>query len=77
MSFTAETKYWEGQCDLSPRQLEVLQHISCGHSNREIADLLGISEHTVKRHVRWVALKLGANTRAQSVAIAFHRSLLP
>ena len=77
MSFTKETQYWKGRADLSPRQHEVLRNASYGHTNREIADLLGISEHTVKRHMRWATLKLGARTRAQAVAIAYHQRLLP
>jgi DNA-binding NarL/FixJ family response regulator len=51
---------------LSRREAEVLDHIAEGKTNREIADLLYISEVTVKAHVRHIFEKLGVKTRTEA-----------
>ncbi|MFI7135038.1 response regulator [Nonomuraea sp. NPDC050153] len=61
---------------LSARELEVLQLIADGATNREIATRLFISEATVKSHVLHIYTKLGVNDRAAAVATAFRRGLL-
>src|SRR6266852_3244191 len=61
---------------LSPREHGVLRLVAAGQSNRQIADTLSISERTVKFHVTAVFNKLGADNRAQAVAIAAERGLL-
>jgi len=53
---------------LSEREREVLQHIAAGDSNKLIARALGLSPHTVKRHVANILDKLNARTRAQAAA---------
>ena len=55
---------------LTPREIEVATKILEGHTNDEIAMLLGISEHTVKRHNYTVFQKLGIEHRAQLIANA-------
>lgn len=60
----------------SDRELEVLGLISKGKSNKEIADLLFVTENTVKMHVKKILLKLQANDRTQAVVIAIQRGLL-
>ena len=55
---------------LSPRELEVLQHIAEGESNRQIAEKLNISVATVKTHVQEVLLKLSATDRTQAAVKA-------
>jgi DNA-binding NarL/FixJ family response regulator len=60
----------------SRRELEVLELIAEGFSNRHIADRLCLSVETVKSHVRALLKKLGANSRAHAVAIAFREGLL-
>jgi len=62
--------------NLTPRQREVLDSITRGLSNDEIAVLLGISKARVKQHLNEVYEKLGAANRAEAVAIAMHRHLL-
>ncbi len=62
---------------LTPRQLAVLRLVAAGQSNRQIADSLGITERTVKFHVTAIFNKLGADNRAQAVALAGRRGLLP
>jgi DNA-binding NarL/FixJ family response regulator len=62
---------------LTPRELAVLRLVAAGQSNRQIADSLSISERTVKFHVTAIFNKLGADNRAQAVALAGRRGLLP
>jgi len=61
---------------LSARELEVLRGISEGKSNKEIASVLGITEGTVKIHVKHILSKLGALDRAQAITIAMKRQIL-
>jgi DNA-binding NarL/FixJ family response regulator len=61
---------------LSPREVEVIRLVSDGRSNKQIAAELGITERTVKYHVSSVMSKLGADNRAQAVALASQRGLL-
>jgi DNA-binding NarL/FixJ family response regulator len=61
---------------LTPRELEVLALIGQGLSNRAIADRLAISEHTAKFHVNAILGKLGAQTRAEAVALGVRSGLL-
>lgn len=61
---------------LSEREIEVLGLISKGKSNKEIADLIFVTENTVKMHVKKILLKLQANDRTQAVVIAIQRGLL-
>ena len=74
---TAEklTQYISSQ-KLSEREIEVLGLISKGKSNKEIADLIFVTENTVKMHVKKILLKLRANDRTQAVVIAIQRGLL-
>lgn len=61
---------------LSAREIEVLDHMRRGHSNRDIARALGISEHTAKNHSRAILRKLRVADRAEAVAAGFERGLL-
>jgi DNA-binding NarL/FixJ family response regulator len=61
---------------LSAREHAVLRLVAAGLSNRQIGETLSISERTVKFHVTSVFNKLGADNRAQAVAIAAERGLL-
>lgn len=58
---------------LTPRELQVLDAIAAGLTNKGIARQLGISLHTVKFHVESLFRKLGARTRTEAVAKAFER----
>jgi DNA-binding NarL/FixJ family response regulator len=65
-----------GAGPLSRRELEVLELVAAGSSNREAAARLFISEATVKSHLLNIYAKLGVGDRAAAVAEAFHRGLL-
>jgi ATP/maltotriose-dependent transcriptional regulator MalT len=54
--------------DLTERQVEVLQYVARGKTNREIAEILVLSERTVQRHVLDIYRKLGVHNRAQATA---------
>jgi DNA-binding CsgD family transcriptional regulator len=62
---------------ITPRELEVLQLIAQGMSNREIAGKLFVSENTVKTHSSRVFDKLGARRRTQAVQLGKEFGLLP
>jgi DNA-binding NarL/FixJ family response regulator len=55
---------------LTAREIEVLEMLELGFSNREIAQHLCIAVHTVKNHVHSLLTKLGVNTRGQAAALA-------
>ena len=61
---------------LTERELEVLQHLSFGYSNREIGQRLFISADTVKTHLEHIYQKLGATDRTAAVAEAMRRRLI-
>ena len=61
---------------LTPREREVLELLAHGLSNRQIAERLGISEHTAKFHVAAVSGKLGATSRTEAVSRGVRRGLI-
>jgi DNA-binding CsgD family transcriptional regulator len=61
---------------LSARELEVLRLVAAGKTNRDIAEALVISEHTVARHLQNIYAKLGLSSRAAATAFAFERDLV-
>jgi ATP/maltotriose-dependent transcriptional regulator MalT len=60
---------------LSPREVEVLRLMASGHSNREIASELFLSERTVHRHVSNIFAKLDVSSRAAATAAAYESGL--
>ncbi len=62
--------------DLTPREIEVLQLLVEGLSNRAIASRLDISEHTVKYHVNAIMSKLNAQSRTEAVVRAARLGLI-
>jgi DNA-binding NarL/FixJ family response regulator len=61
---------------LSKREREILQKVADGATTRQVATDLGISPHTVKTHLERIFEKLGANDRAQAVAIAIRAGIV-
>jgi two-component system NarL family response regulator len=62
--------------DLTGRELEVLQQIVAGRSNKEIGSHLNISEATVKSHINNILSKLGVSDRTQAATTALQRGLV-
>ena len=62
---------------ITPRELEILQLIAQGLSNREIAEKLFVSENTVKTHSSRLFDKLSARRRTQAVQIGKEMGLIP
>jgi NarL family two-component system response regulator LiaR len=65
------------QLGITPRELEILQLIAAGLSNREIAERSYVSENTVKTHAASVFEKLNAKRRTQAVQLAKEAGLIP
>jgi len=62
--------------DLTSRELEVLEEIVSGKSNKEIANALKISEATVKSHINNILSKLGVTDRTQAATTALQRGIV-
>jgi DNA-binding NarL/FixJ family response regulator len=62
--------------DLTTREVEVLRLVGTGRSNRDIADVLSISEDTIKGHVSRIMEKLGAHDRTEAVVIGVRRGII-
>jgi DNA-binding NarL/FixJ family response regulator len=62
---------------LTDRQLEILVHVARGRTNREIGSVLGISERTVRNHMRTINKKLSTGDRTRAVVIAIESGWIP
>ena len=65
-----------GDQNLSAREMEVLKRVAQGNRNRDIGELLSISEATVKVHMKHIMEKLGAKDRTDAIAIAVRRGII-
>jgi DNA-binding NarL/FixJ family response regulator len=61
---------------LTARELEVLQLLAAGLTNKEIAARIDVTNHTVKFHVNGILGKLGASTRTEAVVEAAKRGII-
>jgi len=61
---------------LTQRELEVLQGIVAGHTDRKIAESLFISQHTVRTHIKSLYRKLDVSSKSQAVAKAIHNNII-
>ncbi|HEY9464204.1 MAG TPA: LuxR C-terminal-related transcriptional regulator [Vicinamibacterales bacterium] len=61
---------------LTAREREVLEQMAAGLSNRQIADVLDISEHTVKFHVSAILGKLGVSSRSAAIRHGLRQGLV-
>ncbi|QEE29993.1 winged helix-turn-helix transcriptional regulator [Terriglobus albidus] len=66
-----------GKLGITPREMEILELVAAGLSNREIAERLFVSENTVKTHCSRVFGKLGAERRTQAVQMGKEIGILP
>lgn len=62
--------------ELTNRERELLRFLGEGLGNREIAQALGLTDHTVKFHLRSIYAKLGVRTRTEAVSVAVRRGML-
>ena len=72
----AATATGEAALLLSDRERQVLAQVAAGKTNREVAQALAISQHTVGRHLENIFTKLGVTTRAAAIAAAYEHRLL-
>jgi DNA-binding CsgD family transcriptional regulator len=63
--------------EITPRELEILELVAAGLSNREIGERLFVSENTVKTHCSRLFDKLGARRRTQAIQIGREARLIP
>lgn len=75
-SILERSKQAASRARLTPRELEVLEVLSRGYTNREIGCALGVAERTAKAHVQAILVKLEAADRAEAVDAAYKRGLL-
>jgi DNA-binding NarL/FixJ family response regulator len=78
-AFIEEVQLAEKRPDVAPlskRETEILQKVAYGATTKEVARDLDISPHTVKTHLERIFEKLGANDRAQAVAIAIRTGIV-
>lgn len=61
---------------LTERELEVLRLVAVGRTNREVAHALVLSEHTIRRHLQNIFMKLGVSSRTAAGAFAFEHDLV-
>lgn len=66
----------ENNYNLSPKETEVLRHLSAGFSYKMIADEMGISYFTVNNHVKKIYEKLQVHSLGEAVALAHKRKML-
>ena len=62
--------------ELSPRQIEILNLVAKGLSNKEIAEVAGVSLETVKDHIRKILERMGASSRTEAAALALEMHLI-
>ena len=62
--------------ELSPRKVEILNLVAKGLSNKEIAEIVGVTSETVKDHVAKILKAIGASTRAEAVSMAINLGLI-
>ena len=62
--------------DMTPRQLEILNLVAKGFSNKEIAKIVGVSFETVKDHIKQILQRMGASSRTEAASLAMNMNLI-
>lgn len=62
--------------DLTAKELEVLRLLGKGLANREIGEVLGVSENTIKTHLKTIFAKLQVSDRTEALAVALNRGIV-
>ena len=70
-TFFREPSMSNSSTQLTPRQLDIVRLAARGAGNKEIAEALGITPHTVRNHLTQIFERLGARNRAQAVSMAY------
>jgi DNA-binding NarL/FixJ family response regulator len=65
-----------GSEELSAREIEILRQLAAGHSNKEIANALNVSDETVKTHLKGIFSKLNVGGRTHAISVALERGIL-
>lgn len=66
-----------GAPPLTPRHLEILSNVARGRTNRQIGEILGISEKTVRNHMRTISHRLNTSDRTHAVVLAIGNGWIP
>ena len=61
---------------LTPRETEILKYMAQGYLNKQIAEVLNVSEQTIKNHITSILRKLNVNARTQAVIVAIKQGLV-
>ena len=61
---------------LTPKQVEVLELVANGYLTKQVADIMGLSYHTVRGHVYALRQRLRAGNTTEAVAIGFRRKII-
>ena len=69
-------EHFSSMPEMSPRKIEILNLVAKGFSNKEIAEIIGVSPVTVKDHVAKIFESIGASTRAEAVSAAINLGLI-
>lgn len=69
-------EHFSSMPQMSPRKIEILNLVAKGFSNKEIAEIIGVSPVTVKDHVAKIFESIGASTRAEAATIAVNLGLI-
>ena len=76
MAVAAKLAEFTPRSDLTEREIEVLQLVARGLSNRDVAGVIGRTDETVKVHLKNIFAKLGVADRTEAVTLAFSRGIL-
>lgn len=76
MAVAAKLAEFTPRTDLTQREVEVLQLVARGLSNRDVAGIIGRTDETVKVHLKNIFAKLGVADRTEAVTLAFSRGIL-
>jgi DNA-binding NarL/FixJ family response regulator len=66
----------ESRLSLSPREIEILEMVSKGLTNKEIAGVLAISQYTVRNHINHISAKLDVGDRTEAATVALQQGIL-
>jgi len=64
------------ECDLTPRETEILRALADGQSNKQMAKQFWLSAQTIKYHLTHIYRKLGASSRTEAVRLAYEQGLI-